>query len=89
MLSKTDLFSAPDLEEIIAWAQNPELLEQALSNQQASIYRELNEGILHLIEGFLQHTSLFPISKEEFYGIEDLYTHMQLMYEGGEDALPD
>jgi GTPase SAR1 family protein len=89
LLSKADLFSEIDLQEILAWAEHPDQLENALSTQDATVYREMNEGILHLIEGFFQHTQISPISKKEYYGIEDLYTHLQLMFEGGDDLLSD
>jgi len=89
MLSKADMFTESELEEIISWSKNSELLETAVSNQKATIYREMSEGILRLIEGFLHHSSLFPVSKEEYLGIDDLYTNIQFIYEGGEDVLPD
>ena len=89
LLSKSDLFSDIQLAEIVSWAKDPGLLETSLSYQEASVYREMNEGILHLIEGFIHQTNIFPTSKEEYFGIEDLYTHMQQLYEGGEDVLPD
>jgi len=89
MLSKADMFSEPELEEILLWAYTPELLENAVSNQKATIYREMSEGILRLIKGFLSNSTLFPVSKEEFLGIEDLYTNMQIIFQGGEDVDPD
>jgi len=89
MLSKADMFTESELEEIISWSKNPELLETAVSKQKATIYREMSEGILRLIEGFLHHSSLFPVSKEEYLGVDDLYTNIQFIYEGGEDVLPD
>jgi GPN-loop GTPase len=89
LLSKSDLFSESTLIEILAWAEEPGLLETALSNQDASVYRDMNEEILRLIEGFIQRSYLFPTSREKFFGIEDLYTHMQQLFEGGEDVLSD
>ena len=89
MLSKADMFTESELDEIISWSKDSELLETAVSNQKATVYREMSEGILRLIEGFLHHSSLFPVSKEEYLGIDDLYTNIQFIYEGGEDALPD
>ena len=32
---------------------------------------------------------MIPVSKEEFKGIDDLYTDIQLIFEGGEDLLSD
>ena len=89
MLCKADLFTESELDEIVSWAENPELLETAISFQNATIYREMSEGILRLIQGFLGQTRLFPISKKDYLGIDDLYTHIQYMHKGGEDVLPD
>ncbi|OYT28701.1 GTPase [Thermoplasmatales archaeon ex4572_165] len=89
MLSKADMFTESELDEIISWSKDSGLLETAVSNQKATVYREMSEGILRLIEGFLHHSSIFPVSKEEYLGIDDLYTNIQFIYEGGEDALPD
>jgi len=89
MLSKADIFTEEELAEILMWADNPELLDRAVSQQKATVYREMSEGILRLIEGFLHHSTIFPVSKEEFLGIDDLYTNMQYIFQGGEDVLSD
>jgi len=49
----------------------------------------MSEGILHLIESFQGQTRLFPTGKEDFFGIEDLYTTIQQQFEGGEDLMKD
>jgi GTPase SAR1 family protein len=89
MLSKADMFSESEMEEILSWAHTPELLENIVSNQKATIYREMSEGILRLIQEFLCNFTLFPVSKKDYFGIDDLYNNMQLVFAGGEDVLPD
>ena len=32
---------------------------------------------------------LFPTGKLDFFGIEDIYTQIQLQFEGGEDLMSD
>jgi GTPase SAR1 family protein len=89
MLSKADMFTEGELEEILLWAKTPDLLENIVSNQKATIYREMSEGVLRLIKGFLCTSTIFPVSRKDYLGIDDLYTNMQLIFEGGEDVLPD
>jgi hypothetical protein len=45
----------------------------------------MSEAIFRLITEFSDQNKLFPTGKEAFFGIEDLYTHIQFQFEGGED----
>ena len=58
-------------------------------NEKASVYREMSEGILQLINGFENQSKLYPTGKENYLGIADLYTSIQLQFEGGEDLMSD
>jgi hypothetical protein len=49
----------------------------------------MSENILNIIENFQSHNVLVPTGKENFFGIEDLYTAIQLQFEGGEDFSSD
>ena len=49
----------------------------------------MSEGLLQLIEGFGNQNRLYPTGNEDFFGIEDLYTSIQLQFEGGEDLMSD
>ncbi len=89
LLSKSDLLNQDEIERLLGWAQDPDLLEQALSMQHASIYREINEEIIRLIAHFQSQGPLIPTGKEDLLGIDDLYTTIQLLFEGGEDVLSD
>jgi hypothetical protein len=60
-----------------------------LKNEKASIYREISKRILDLIEEFESHSKIFPTGKVDFFGLEDLYTQIQLQFEGGEDLMSD
>ena len=65
------------------------ILDFAIINEKASVYREMSEGLLRLIESFGNQSNLYPTGKEDFFGIEDLYTSIQLQFEGGEDLMSD
>ena len=49
----------------------------------------MNEGILHLIQDFGGYARLIPTSKNDFLGIDDIYTDIQLQFKGGEDLMKD
>ena len=83
------MLSDQELEQIKQWSKEPDKLNSDILNEKASVHREMSEGILQLIKNFVYHTNLIPTGKEKFYGIEDLYTTIQLQFEGGEDLMSD
>ena len=89
ILSKTDLLSDKDLEIIRRWSGSTEEIYGAITIEEASIYREMSEAISRLIQEFGGHTQLIPTSKNKFFGIDDIYTSIQLQFEGGEDLMKD
>jgi GTPase SAR1 family protein len=89
ILSKADVLSKKDLDLIQRWSRDPEEIYEALLNEDASVYRELSEEILHLITHSGGYAKLIPTSKKNFFGIEDLYADIQQRFKGGEDLLKD
>lgn len=89
VLSKSDMVTKEETDVIIRWSQDAEELHDAILTEQASIYREMSEGILRLVKDFQEQTMLIPTGKEGFLGIEDLYTFIQLQFEGGDDLMRD
>jgi len=89
VLSKVDMLSDEELKQIERWSEDTDELTNAVSNEKASIYRELNEKIIDLIKEFKSHSKLFPTGKENFFGIEDIYTQIQVQFAGGEDLMSD
>lgn len=89
ILSKADMLSDKELKQVEKWSHDSDELGNALLNEKASVYREMSEGLLHLINEFEIQSKIFPTGKEKFFGIEDLYTQIQLQFEGGEDLMSD
>ena len=89
ILSKADMLLDLELSQIEKWANNSEALSTAILNEKASVYREMSEKILNLIDDFGSQSKIFPTGNEDFFGIEDLYTQIQLQFEGGEDLMDD
>jgi len=85
VLSKVDLLSDQELDQIKDWSNDPDLLANAILTEEASIHREMSEGILRLISEFGSLSKVYPTGKEDFSGIADLYTQIQLQFKGGED----
>ena len=89
LLSKADMLSDEELDQIKKWTTNREDLENSILNEEASVYREMSEGLLNLIHDFGTHSKIYPTGKEDFFGIEDLYTRIQIQFKGGEDLMSD
>jgi len=89
ILSKADILQNQELEQVQRWAQDSYELENAIMNEEASVYREMSEQIMKIIHGFDNQLQLFPVGKEEYLGIDDIYNNIQLQFEGGEDLTKD
>jgi len=89
ILSKSDVLSDEELDTVKQWSEDTERLNNNILSEQPSIYREMSEGLLKLISDFQNQSTLIPTGKEDFLGIEDLYTQIQLQFKGGEDLLKD
>ncbi|UCD14348.1 MAG: ATP/GTP-binding protein [Thermoplasmatales archaeon] len=89
ILSKSDLLSEEDLGIIKKWSDDPDELYGAIINEEASVYREMNEGILQIIKEFGGCTGIVPTSKKDYFGIDDIYTNIQIQFKGGEDLMKD
>ncbi len=85
ILSKADMLSNNELEQVKRWSQDTEDLGSAILLEEASVYREMSEGILRLNSEFGNQNKIFPTGNEEYFGIADLYTQIQFQFEGGED----
>jgi GTPase SAR1 family protein len=89
ILSKTDIISKDDEKRLIRWSNDANELFNAISHEETSIYREINEEILKTIQSFENNIILNPTGIKNYYGLEDLYTFIQLQFEGGEDLMKD
>ena len=47
------------------------------------------ENLSQLVQDLGGNTIVIPTSKHDFFGIEDIYTEIQLQFEGGEDLMKD
>jgi GTPase SAR1 family protein len=89
ILSKSDMLSQEELDLILKWSEEPDILEESLLFEKTSVYLEMSRKILNLIEDFQDKLKVYPTEKEKFQGIPDIYTTVQLEFKGGEDLLSD
>ena len=89
VLSKTDLLQSSQVEQLINWSVDIEYLKNEVYKEKASMYRELNEQIMNVLDHFQIGEKLIPTGKKDFLGIDDIYTQIQLLFQGGEDVLSD
>ena len=83
------MLSDEELDAVKQWSENTERLSNDILKEQPTIYREMSEGLLKVISDFQNQSVLIPVGREEFLGMEDLYTQIQLQFKGGEDLLKD
>jgi GPN-loop GTPase len=89
ILSKSDLITDEEREIIKRWGENIDSLESAIICEEESVYRQMSEGILNLLRDFSSQIQMIQTGKENFLGIDDLYTLIQLQFHGGEDLTSD
>ena len=89
VLSKADLLTREQVERIEKWSKDSSTLYEDIQKEEATIYRELSENLFKLLDEFRGYTHFITTSSETLLGMEDLYTIIQMEFEGGEDLLSD
>jgi GTPase SAR1 family protein len=89
ILSKADMLNEEERETVERWSRDPENLYDSIIKENPSVYREVSEQLFSVIQNFESYPVLIPTGKEEFLGMEDLYTAIQMQFEGGEDLTSD
>jgi GTPase SAR1 family protein len=89
LLSKADLLSDDELKGILSWSQDPLELERSVEEEAESLYREMSIDLFRVIHGLGALPTLYPTSAESGDGIDDIYSHIQQLFGGGEDIGSD
>lgn len=85
ILSKIDLLSEEDMEEIVEWSTDFDKLENAVNIEAKGERRELNTQLIQALKALDISGELLPISSLENSGIDDLYRLISQIALGGED----
>ncbi|HEC89818.1 MAG TPA: GTPase [Thermoplasmatales archaeon] len=89
ILSKADILSEEQIKEIQLWSKDINTLYNAVIEENPSVYREMSEELIQVLQSFETHTRLIPTGINDFMGISDLYTIIQFIFKGGEDMTSD
>ncbi len=85
VLSKVDIISDEDLNNIAQWSENWEMLYDSLVREKGSMHKELNVQLFKALESMDVFKKLIPTSARMLYGYEDVYNAIQMVFAGGED----
>jgi GTPase SAR1 family protein len=89
ILSKSDMVEQEVLDSILDWSSDLLKLEEGLMTETPQLTGHLNLGILQLLQEQEVYQSLVTTSAETGLGMEDIYSFVQQIFEGGEDLQPD
>ena len=89
VLSKADLLTPEDLEQVVKWSLDPFALYDALVKGEAAPKTVLDVSFFESLETIGVYKRLLPVSAESAFGFEEVYNQVQQVFEGGEDVRPD
>lgn len=86
MLSKADLLDPEDLERILAWGEDLDLLQQALFEEAGGQRTEFAIGQLRMMQNAQIQPGLVPLSSEQEEGLADVLSFAQNIFGGMADT---
>lgn len=87
-LSKSDVLKEEELVRVLEWSRDPDALNYDLGETQGS-RALLSLELFKAMENVGVYRELTAISSTENEGLEDIYTAVQMSFEGGEDLSRD
>ena len=85
LLSKTDILSETEIDEIVEWSTDPYLLEEALDATSQGLVREFSSSIFRMLQDLGESSSIIPVSGKQVQGFETLYGEFQRIFLGGDN----
>lgn len=86
VLSKVDMLTEADIERIQLWGQDYYALFNALLDESNEALTQVSVEFLQALESIGAGRPVLPVSSETGAGLEDIYSGVQQMFEGGEDV---
>lgn len=86
VLNKSDLVPDAEIEEILRWEADTDLLKDAFLDEKQEMVKDYFSSILDAFRESDMLTRLFPVSSKELTGFEDIYSEMSMFFKGGEDV---
>lgn len=84
VLSKCDLLSPEDVNRIVDWSANPEMLETAIEERLSGTKRLLSRDMMHIIYRLGLRFLLIPVSAKTNEGLTNLNATLERFFTGGE-----
>jgi hypothetical protein len=89
VLSKADVLPEEDLKRVVRWSEDPYALYEALFEDATTPKTLLDVEFLKGMESIGVYRRIHPVSSTLPFGLEEIYTQVQDVFEGGEDLRPD
>lgn len=86
VLNKTDLVGQEDIDNMIRWEADIELLRDAFMDEKQEMLKDYFSSILEAFRDSDMLTKVFPVSSNELSGFEGIYSEMSMFFKGGEDV---
>lgn len=86
ILSKVDTLTDADMERIGLWGKDFYALFNALLDDPATPQTQMSLEFLQALETLGVNPSMIPVSSDTGEGLEDIYSNLQMFFEGGEDV---
>jgi GTPase SAR1 family protein len=88
VLTKSDILTAPQLEEVLGWGDEPSRLYDAVTLDTATPEVQLSTELFRAIEVMTPMMALLPTSARDALGLDGLYRSALRNFSGSEDLEP-
>ncbi|OGS48494.1 MAG: GTPase [Euryarchaeota archaeon RBG_16_68_13] len=89
LLSKSDVLPESELEQVVKWSLDPFALYESLFQEGTTSKTLLDVEFLKGMESLGIYRRVLPVSSELLFGLEEIYSQVQQIFEGGEDLSRD
>ena len=85
ILSKSDILTDDEIDEIVQWGTEIHMLEDALDQSSEGLIREYSKSILDMLENIGTASATVPVSAKDMTGLDILYGELQRVFLGGDN----
>ena len=89
LLTKCDLLTEMEMENIRMWSTDQIALEGAIFEERSTAQSQVNLEVAKGLNNLGVLANIIPVSSNTRFGMEDLYNFVQQLFAGGEDERPD
>ncbi|MBT7346041.1 hypothetical protein HN807_03030, partial [Candidatus Bathyarchaeota archaeon] len=87
-ISKTDLLSEAELEEMMRWSEDPYALEESIDAKLTGMNRSMSQEMMEIIGRIGMDFDPLPVSSANNEGFADLYSKLMLTFTDGGKFTP-